>query len=107
MNLAEQFHPVPKPQHKRNKPTQKQRGAISPSVRLQLAERSNLCCEACGRSGVPLQAAHTVRRWRLPKTTVNDLAHLCVECHMWADSCKEGRKWLEQFRELLKLKESQ
>lgn len=89
----------PKPNHKRNKPTAKQRGAISPSVRIQLAARSNGRCERCGRGGIALQAAHNRRRWRIEgSTTVHDLCHLCIECHGWADNTKAGREWLEQFR---------
>lgn len=89
----------PKPSHKRNAPTAKQRGAISPSVRLQLAARSNGRCERCGRGVIALQAAHTLRRWKVEgRTTVTDLAHLCVECHTWADTTGDGRKWLDEFR---------
>lgn len=89
---------VLKPQHKRNKPTARQRGAISSKVRQQLAERSQGVCERC-RSARAVHAAHLVRRWKLDKTTLNDLAHLCIACHQWADGSKEGRQWLEQFRE--------
>ena len=89
----------PKPLHKRNKPTAKQRGAITAPVRHQLATRSNGRCERCGRSGIALQAAHSVRRWKVEgRTTVTDLAHLCLECHTWADTTGEGRRWLEEFR---------
>lgn len=89
----------PKPTHKRNKPTAKQRGSISPSTRLQLAARSNGRCERCGRGGIALQAAHTVRRWKIEsRTTVNELSHLCRDCHTWADETGAGRKWLEEFR---------
>jgi hypothetical protein len=94
-----QLNACPKPSHKRNKPTAKQRGSVSPSVRLQLAARSNGRCECCGRGGIALQAAHTIRRWKVEsRTTVNELAHLCVECHVWADTTGTGRVWLEEFR---------
>lgn len=86
---------VLKPQHKRNKPTARQRGAISPKVRQQLAERSQGVCERCGRGGVALQAAHVTRRWQIDgRTTVDDLLHLCVPCHVFADTTKEGRDYL-------------
>lgn len=107
MGIAFTLNEVPKPSYKRSKPTQKQRGAITPTVRKQLQERSQNVCECCGKGGLALQAAHLTRRWKLPKTTVNDVCHLCIECHQWADSCKDGRKWLEQFGELLKLKDTQ
>src|SRR5690606_22845787 len=89
---------VPKPSHKRNKPTRKQRGVISPSVTLKLYERSKGICERCYRSKGQ-ERAHTLRRWRIKgKTTLEDLAHLCVTCHDWADETAEGRKFLHQFR---------
>lgn len=88
-----QYRPVPKPNHKRLKPTAKQRGHVSTKVRKQLYERSGGFCERCGRYG-GLQAAHITRRWKLDKTTVDDLLHLCVECHIWADNTAEGREWL-------------
>lgn len=98
-----EYRPSPKVKHPRNKPTAKQRGAISASTRAELASRSNNLCERCGRGGIALQAAHTVRRWKVEgKTTVNELCHLCIECHTWADSCKDGREWLESFKEKIK-----
>ena len=86
------FHPVPKPSYKRFKPTAKQRGSITPKVRQQLIERSGGACERCGRRAV--HAAHITRRWKLQETTVNNLLHLCIDCHRWADNTKEGREWL-------------
>ena len=99
------YNPVPKPQHKRIKPTARQRGEVTAKVRKQLQERSGGRCERCGRSG-GLQAAHITRRWKLDRTTVDDVCHLCVECHQWADSCKSGRDWLEAFGDLLKKERS-
>lgn len=99
MSINFEYLPVSKPSHKRNKPTARQRGSISPSVRLQLAARSKGRCERCGRGGIVLQAAHTVRRWKIEsRTTVNELSHLCIECHIWADASEVGRDWLKQFR---------
>lgn len=99
MNLFNQpVRAVPKPSYGRNKPTLKQRGAISVKVRRELRERSGGICECCG-SHLATDAAHLVRRWKVPdRTTVKLVAHLCKGCHQWADSCKEGREWLEQFR---------
>lgn len=93
---------VPKPSHKRNKPLARNRGAISSKVRKELFERSQGACERCKRQGVPLQAAHTTRRWQLDRTTSSVLAHLCVPCHLWADNSKEGREWLTEFETNLK-----
>lgn len=85
---------VPKPQHKRGKKTARARGAISPSVRQKLRERSKGYCErGCGREAV--HAAHITRRWKLGRTTVDDLLHLCLSCHVWADTTAGGRTWLK------------
>lgn len=88
----------PKPSHKRNKPLARQRGAISPKIRKQLKERSGGACErsSCGNEAV--HAAHITRRWKLQETTVKDLLHLCIACHTYADTTREGREWLEEFR---------
>jgi hypothetical protein len=98
LDLSTQFNPVPKPCHGRNKPLARTRGAISSKVRKVLAKRSQGVCERCKRQGVPLQAAHTTRRWQLDRTTSSVLAHLCVPCHLWADNSAEGREWLTAFQ---------
>lgn len=100
MDLAKEFHPSPKPQHKRVKPTAAQRGHINQQTRTALKRRSQGLCERCGVGGVPLQAAHTVRRWQIEgKTTVTELAHLCLDCHRFCDNTAHGRQWLRDFRE--------
>lgn len=89
---------VPKPSYGRNRPTAGQRGAISVKVRRELRERSGGICECC-RNNLAQEAAHTLRRWKVEdRTTVKELAHLCVACHRWADNTAEGRKWLTEFR---------
>lgn len=104
MNLLNQpARAVPKPSFPRNKPTARQRGLISTKVRRQLRERSGGICERCHYAPAA-HACHLVRRWLIQEsTTVEFLAHLCVPCHQWADSCKDGRSFLEEF--LLKLLE--
>lgn len=92
---------VPKPSYKRFKPTAKQRGAITPTTRRKLAERSQGVCEWCHNERA-VHAAHLVRRWQIEgRTTVNHLAHLCLTCHIKADTTAEGRAWLKVFREQL------
>jgi hypothetical protein len=87
---------VSKARTARFKPSARQRGAISPKVRKQLRERSNGQCERCG--GVAAHAAHIKRRWKheVPPT-VEDLLHLCITCHAWADQTRDGRDWLKSF----------
>lgn len=84
----------------RQKKTAKQRGSISAKVTRELYERSCGICEHC-HAARGAQRAHLERRWKLMETTVNDLAHLCVPCHLWADQTGEGRKWLIHFKERL------
>lgn len=103
MSLAnEPIRAVPKPSYKRFKPTAAQRGLVNKSTRHKLKQRSKGLCERCGIGGVPLEAAHTLRRWKVEgKTTINELVHLCIDCHRWADNTSAGRQWLLYFRELI------
>lgn len=101
------FHPVKKPKHKRNKPTAKERGAISNEVYNAAMERSGGRCERCG-SIKGLQCAHLIRRWQIDgKTTVKDVAMLCGPsvntgtCHNWIDYTKDGKQWAVDFRDRL------
>jgi hypothetical protein len=96
--MFEQWRPVPKPSHSRGSKTVKQRGEVSAKVRAQLHERSGGNCERCGKHD-NLQAAHIRRRWQLKETTVNDLLHLCLTCHTWADQTKDGRDYLKQMEQ--------
>lgn len=105
------FNPVPKPKTRRLKPTTKQRGRISPEAYQVAYDRAGGRCERCGKPGSQeygsLQCAHLVRRWKLDKTTANDVAMLCGPsvntgtCHNWIDYTREGRKWAERYRERL------
>lgn len=86
--------------HKRGKPTAKQRGSISPSVRKALHERSGGRCERPGCMNDAHHAAHVTRRWKLSeRTTLKDLLHLCLWCHQFADQTAEGRAWLKSIEE--------
>ena len=84
------FNPVPKPAHKRIKPTQRQLGDISAEVDKQLKDRSKGVCELCGRRNATERAHLTGRKQLNHKTKVTDLVHLCTECHDWLDETPEG-----------------
>lgn len=93
-----ELRPVAKPQHKRNKPTAKQRGAIGDAATKKLYSRSGGICERCGFVKGQ-ERAHTIRRWKIKgRTTAEDLAHLCNTCHTYCDNTAEGRLFLAQFR---------
>src|SRR5690606_2620845 len=95
---------VDKPEHKRGKLTRRQRSEATPKARDEVKARSKGVCERCHASR-SAELAHIERRWRsVGKPTAIDFADLCVPCHRWADSCKEGREWLKQFGERLRLK---
>ncbi len=101
MDLSQQpVYSVPKPSHGRNRPTARQRGAISTKVRRELRERSGGICELC-KNNLATEAGHTLRRWRIEeRTTVQDVCHLCNACHTKCDTTRDGRKFLEQFRNI-------
>lgn len=86
----------------RTNPTRKQRSNPSEKVRKQVHYRSNQACERCDRAR-STELAHIERRWKSEsKPTAECFAHLCTECHDWADSCKEGRQWLIDFQKKLR-----
>lgn len=90
---------VPKPSYKRFKPSRTTRSEATQAVRREVHERSGGACERCDRARAT-ELAHTARRWKSEgKPTAHDFAHLCTPCHRWADSCREGREWLETFHE--------
>lgn len=107
------FNPVPKPRHKRNRKTAKQRGQVTKDIYAEAWERSRGRCERCSRAEYEawtLEAAHAERRWRYGQegVTAEDIIILCGPqtqsgtCHHWADSTKEGRVWLIWKREELR-----
>ena len=104
MNLP--FSPYPKEKQlfrRRIKPTQKQLGAISPTVDRELKQRSKGICELRIRcnGAKATERAHTMgRRIISHKTTVEDLFHLCVLCHDWLDETPEGIRLRKEVREI-------
>ena len=111
------YNPVPKPNHpksdkpkkvthNRNKPKRSTISNLSAKEDKRLKERSNYVCERCDRARAS-QRAHIVRRHNHSAPPVaEDYAHLCAVCHVWADSCDEGRKWLLQFQSNLREKDA-
>lgn len=97
------FEYLPQPKSKataktRTKPNQRQKGEISTKVREQVKERSNEVCERCGMARAT-DMSHLIRRPQLTERThAGLLAHLCRSCHVFADTTRDGREWLEQFR---------
>lgn len=76
-------------------------GAISTKVSEEVEDRSNGVCERCGCARAT-EKAHLIRRSQIKHmTTKQDIAHLCTNCHRWADSGTDGRKWLTEFQNAL------
>ena len=99
------FNPVPKSaqlfNNRKGKPNQRKRGAISPSVREEVRNRSKGRCEVRMRckGAEALEMAHTKSRNTIDATTASDLLHACVECHRWMDTQPDGIKYKRTLRE--------
>ena len=94
------FNPIPKPKHKRGKPTQKQLGDISVEADKELKERSRGVCELCMKARAAERAHITGRKKINHKTTADDLLHLCTPCHNWFDRTPEGIRKMREIREI-------
>lgn len=89
-----EYRPVPKPDFKRGKPSQRQRSELPLKEVKRLEERSGGTCEKCDKARATGKA-HVERRWRSERIpTAEDIVHLCTPCHEWCDSGPVGRKWL-------------
>lgn len=102
-NLAGEYNPVPKPQHKRKGLTQRQMGEISAKVDKELKGRSGGVCEVKRRckGAEATERAHTTgRRLIGRKTTVDDLFHACTACHRWLDETPDGIRFKRAVREI-------
>ena len=88
--------------HKRGGISQKRRGAISPSVRAEVKERSKGLCEVRKRctGAVAVHMCHLQSRNTIETTTAEMILHGCVACHMWMDTTAEGIKYKRALREM-------
>jgi 5-methylcytosine-specific restriction endonuclease McrA len=112
LDLSQEFHPVPKPSHKRRARTRKQNGAITDKVRKEVLRRSRGACERCGTVlAYAFEMAHLIKRsqggsgrepWNImllcgPSTDSGT-------CHHFADYTAQGRAWrMKKRAELMKL----
>lgn len=112
------WNPIPKPKHKRNKKTARQRGSIPKAAYAKAWERSGGRCERCGKDEYQawtLEAAHVERRWKTSQDGIGpaDIVILCgpstdsSTCHHWADYTRAGRQWLLYKREEIRAKEDE
>lgn len=101
--------PAPKPSFKRLKPKRGQKSRITQSVRNEVRERSNGCCERCGRSrAYAFEMAHLVQASQGGRG--DDPANIVLlcgpstnsnTCHNFADYTAKGREWRMKKREEL------
>lgn len=104
------IYPVPKPNHKRRVPKQKDRTRITNKVRREVLRRSEGKCERCGRStAYAFEMAHLQQASHCGRgDDPANIAYLCGPsvntgtCHNFADYTAEGRAWRKKKHEELK-----
>jgi len=104
------FNPVPKPQHRRRVPKQRNRTRITNKVRKEVLRRSEGKCERCGRSrSYSFEMAHLQQAsqggWGNDPANIVLLCGPSVNtgtCHNFADYTAEGRTWRKEKRSELK-----
>ena len=108
MGLFDGFNPVPKPSHKRNKPTAKQRGQFSAKTIQAILARDENKCVKCGSYHVESVPHHITFRSALGEGTKRNGVTICRRCHDWAhgkclgsngELSSEGRYWFEMWRD--------
>lgn len=104
------FNPVPKPQHRRRVPKQRNRTRITKKVRDEVLRRSEGKCERCGRTNAyAFEMAHLIQASQLGRG--DDPANVVLlcgpstntgTCHHFADYSKKGREWrMKKRKELI------
>lgn len=85
---------------KRIKRTQRQRGAISASVRQEVRARSKGICEVRKRcnGAQAVEQAHLQGRRLIDATTPEMLRDVCKACHIYLDESVEGIRLKKQLR---------
>jgi len=108
MGLFDGFNPVPKPSHRRNKPTAKQRGQFSAKTIQAILARDNFKCVCCGSHYVESVPHHIIFRSQGGTGDKRNGATVDRLCHDWAhgkrkgpngEPEKEGREWFENWQE--------
>lgn len=96
MNLANQFNPVAKPSHGRNKPKRGNHTKFSKKTRRTIVERDEGLCVKCKRQYVNIH--------HITFASAGGEGHpangvcVCGECHAMAHKYREYRKWFEDYQ---------
>lgn len=102
------FNPVSKPQHKRNKPTAKQRGEFSKKTIEAIRERDNNQCVKCGSYQIEAVPHHIIYKSAMGTNHKRNGMSVCRSCHDWmhgkkkgpyGELAREGRYWAEMWRD--------
>lgn len=108
MNLAQEpartYTKQQQTHSRRIKPTQRQMGAISQTVRQEVRARSGGICEVRQRcnGAKAVQQAHIIGRKQLTqRTTAATLLDSCLECHKWMDETTDGIRHKRRLRDEL------
>lgn len=109
MGIFDEVRAIPKPNHKRSKPTRKERGKFSSETIQAIYIRDNGRCVKCGAShdleGIP---HHITYRSQGGKGEKRNGCIICRSCHRWVhdgqpgpngELSKEGRYWFEMWRD--------
>ena len=89
---------VPKPKHKRRKPTRRQRNSFSKKVRQEIFERDSGLCQECGRPGTEIH--HVKFRSQSGRGVFTNGLLLCANCHRQVHQIRKlAEKWQLKFEE--------
>lgn len=90
-NLANEFHPVPKPNFRRKSRSKE----FTPKTKQQVRERSEGMCEICHqRPGVHFH--HVIYRSHIHGEAARDIGnclHICVPCHRAVHKTRAMREY--------------
>jgi 5-methylcytosine-specific restriction endonuclease McrA len=93
LNLAEEFHPVPKPSFKRRVPTPAKRNEFSTTVRHKIDKRDGKYCQECGDPNAP-EMHHVMPRGRGGRGVETNGMRMCTPCHdLIHEDAELMKKW--------------
>lgn len=103
MNLAEEFHPVPKPKHR---PKRKTDAEYTKELRQHIHER-DVYCRVCGGPGDQVHHVITRKRYRTHPERYNlrsvhderNLMWVCWRCQDWAHASEANLQHAIQIQE--------
>ena len=83
---------------KRRTPKRVNKGKFSRTTLKIIGERDEWRCVRCGSYKIESTPHHVIYKSQGGTGTADNGVSICRTCHDWAHSCKEGRKWFEDYR---------